>query len=164
MTKREDAVSEVIGGVLLIALVLIGAAIVGTYVTSQPLPEKIPRVQYNIKEINNAIYLEHEGGDSLRSGDFQIVIDGVRISDSEWEIEPDPSEPWILGGKIRITGHSGARSVGLVYTGGSGDTLLRSPSSPWGFGYVFPSFDPEETIDLPPPFPAAGEYGDLAWQ
>ncbi len=50
MTSREDAVSEAIGGVLLIALVLIGAALVGTYVASQPLPEKIPKVQFSVKE------------------------------------------------------------------------------------------------------------------
>ena len=57
-----------------------------------------------------------------------------------------------------------AKSVGLVYSGGSGETLLRSSSSPWGFDYVFPSYDPNEVINLPPPFPAPGEYGDLAWQ
>ncbi len=49
MTSREDAVSEAIGSVLLIALVLIGAAIVGTYMMSQPLPEKIPKVQFSVK-------------------------------------------------------------------------------------------------------------------
>lgn len=164
MTNREDGVSEVIGGVLLIALVLIGAALVGTYVTSQPLPEKVPKVQFNIKEIGNIIYLEHEGGENLRDGDFHIVIDGVRIDDSQWDVLPIGSTSWSIGDRIRINGHEGAKSVGLVYKGGSGETLLRSPSSPWGFDIVFPSFDPEETIDLPPPFPAAGEYGDLAWQ
>jgi FlaG/FlaF family flagellin (archaellin) len=35
MKSREDAVSGAVGGVLLIALVLIGAAIVGTWVTSK---------------------------------------------------------------------------------------------------------------------------------
>lgn len=164
MTNREDGVSEVIGGVLLIALVLIGAALVGTYVTSQPLPEKVPKVQFNIKEINGAIYLEHEGGESLRDKDFSIIINGNPIHESSWYIEPDNDDLWTIGERIVIPAHSEAESVGLVYTGGSGDTLLRSPSSPWGFDIEFPSFDPEETIDLPPPFPGGDEYGDLDWQ
>ncbi len=66
MTNREDAVSEAIGGVLLIALVLIGAAIVGVYVMSQPLPEKIPKVQFSVKRhAAEPYHLEHEGGESL---------------------------------------------------------------------------------------------------
>ena len=70
-----------------------------------------------------------------------------------------------MGDRIRIEGNAGAESVGLVYSGGSGETLLRvRPNSPWGFDYVFPSFDPSETVDVPRPFGPAGEYGDLAWQ
>ena len=84
MTSREDAVSEVIGGVLLIALVMIGAALVGTYILSQPLPEKVPKVQFGTKEYNGIIYLEHEGGESLNEGDIGIVIDGSPIPDSSW--------------------------------------------------------------------------------
>ena len=52
MTSSGDAVSEAIGGVLLIALVVIGAAIVGTYIASQPLPEKIPKVQFSVKDVD----------------------------------------------------------------------------------------------------------------
>ncbi|MGD9937655.1 MAG: type IV pilin N-terminal domain-containing protein [Methanoregulaceae archaeon] len=164
MTNCEDGVSEVIGGVLLIALVLIGAALVGTYVTSQPLPEKVPKVQFNIKEINGAIYLEHEGGESLRDKDFSIIINGNPILESSWYIEPDNDDLWTLGERIVIPAHSEAESIGLVYKGGSGETLLRAPNSPWGFDIVFPSFDPNETIDIPEPFSVGGEYGDLDWQ
>ncbi|HQJ87588.1 MAG TPA: type IV pilin N-terminal domain-containing protein [Methanoregulaceae archaeon] len=164
MTNREDGVSEVIGGVLLIALVLIGATIVGTYVASQPLPERVPKVQFNIKEIDNTIYLEHEGGESLNRGDFSIVVDGSTINDSEWMIQPDGAGPWTLGKKIVISGHPGAQSIGLVFKGGSGETLLRAPNSPWGFDIVFPSFDPNEIIDIPAPFAGQDSYGDLEWQ
>ncbi len=165
MTNREDGVSEVIGGVLLIALVLIGGTLVGTYVASQPLPEKVPKVQFNIKEIDNTIYLEHEGGESLRQADFSIVINGQPISSSLWSIVPNDNDIWSVGKRIVIENYNrDCNSVGLVYTGGSGETLLRAPSSPWGFNIVFPSFDPNETIDIPAPFPGGDEYGDLDWQ
>ncbi|MEN6518317.1 MAG: type IV pilin N-terminal domain-containing protein [Methanospirillum sp.] len=155
MTSREDAVSEAIGGVLLIALVLIGAAIIGTYITSQPLPEKIPKVQFSVKEVGDDIILEHQGGESLGQDAFHVLVDGENV-DGDWVIEPDPGGTWSMGGRIRITGHGSStgnsKSVGLVYSGGSGDTLLRHSSSPWGFNYAFPSYDEFESIELPDPW------------
>ncbi|NLX49298.1 MAG: type IV pilin [Methanospirillum sp.] len=149
MTSREDAVSEAIGGVLLIALVVIGAAIVGTYVASQPLPEKIPKVQFGVKEYQKNIYLEHEGGESLINGSFSVVVDGQRIPPGKWEIVSG-DDTWNLGDRIKIDEeYEGAKSVGLVYSGGSGETLLRSSSSPWGFEYSPPFPDPFEVIEDP---------------
>ncbi len=52
----------------------------------------------------------------------------------------------------------------LAYSNGSGETPPQSADSPDGFGYVFPTSVPSEVVNLPGPFPAAGEYGDLAWQ
>ncbi len=156
MTNKEDAVSGVIGGVLLIALVLIGAAIVGTYVASQPPPEKIPKVQFNTKEFGNKIYLEHEGGESLNKDVFQVIVNGDHI---EWdnpywnpEIESG-SDLWAIGGRIKLDNDDDLiiQSIGLVYRGGSGETLLRYPKSPDGFNYVFPSYDPSEKVFLPAP-------------
>src|SRR5690606_33215884 len=117
MPSREDAVSGVIGGVLLIALVLIGAAIVGTYVASQPLPEKVPKVQFNVKgtEDLTILYLEHAGGESLRYGTFDVLVDGAVHPSRCWSIIPD-SDIWSLGDRIRIEClTANPHSVGLVY-------------------------------------------------
>lgn len=143
MPRAEDAVSESIGSVLLIALVVIGAAIVGVYVMSQPLPEKIPKVQFNVKVVDNDLVLEHVGGESLATGTYRVIVDGTSI---------DPHQPWAMGGTIVLPGYRNARSVQLVYSDSSGDILLRSVGSPWGF-YVLPGYDPEETINVPPPQP-----------
>ncbi|KAF5056616.1 hypothetical protein DSECCO2_365490 [anaerobic digester metagenome] len=171
MTNREDGVSEVIGGVLLIALVLIGATLVGTYVASQPLPEKVPKVQFSVMDVDtdrdgvgDRIILKHEGGESLDQDIFYVIIDGKNINWSQCTISGGGTL-WELGKRIVIDNYVGDRnSVGLVYKGGSGETLLRAPNSPWGFDIVFPSYDPNETIDIPAPFPGEEEYGDLAWQ
>lgn len=150
MTNRSDAaVSEVIGGVLLIALVLLGATIVGTYVASQPLPEKVPKVEFTVKGTSDGdLIIEHQGGESLDRESFSI-----RLPDT---IKPGtdllaPGEQWSMGGRLKISGRADATSVGLIYNDGhGGETLLRSASSPWTF-FLFPSYDPEEVIDLPEP-------------
>ncbi len=142
MPKREDAVSGAVGSVLLIALVIIGAAYVGMYVMSQPLPEKIPKVQFNVKVVDGDLVLEHVGGERLDRGAYGVIVDGTPTY---------PNRDWAMGGPpIVLPGLGNARSVRVVYIEGSGDTLLRSINSPWGF-YVFPGFDPDETIDVPKP-------------
>lgn len=171
MTSREDAVTGPIGAVLLIALVLIGAAIVGTYVASQPLPEKIPKVQFSVKEVDGTLIIKHEGGESLDGSNFfirandRVFVPGINCTILEGT---SPIDRWSMGDRVVIS-YSGARSVGIVYGGGPGDTLLRSSSSPDGFylpDHVFPAPDPGETITVPDSdeFPPPGEYGDLAWQ
>jgi hypothetical protein len=165
MTNREDAVSEAIGGVLLIALVLIGAALVGTYVASQPLPEKVPKVQFSVKETSDGtLILEHEGGESLGDDAFDILVDGAIVPNGHRDLQPSTDSIWSIGDRIVISHNSNAKSVGIVYKDGSGDTLLRSINSPDGYRYVFPAPDPDEVVDVPRSFAGAGEYGDLAWQ
>ncbi|HIH04380.1 MAG TPA: type IV pilin, partial [Methanoregulaceae archaeon] len=175
MTSSEDAVSGAIGGVLLIALVLIGAAIVGTFVTSQPLPEKIPKVQFSVKDVDtngdgigDELVLEHEGGESLKKSAFRVRVGSTLLTpgDPNCTIRDgiDEVNRWSMGDRIIITGQPGMESVGLVYTEGSGGTLLRSVYSPGGFDYVFPAPDPDEVVDVPAPYPTAGPFGDLAWQ
>ncbi len=148
MPTADDAVSEAIGGVLLIALVLVGAALVGTYVMSQPLPEKIPKVQFSVKQMGDYLYVVHEGGEPIDDGTIRVEIDGVSQPDT-------PVTGWQFGGTRRVfVGEANKAkdiSVSLVYNGGSGQTLMRSVRSPYGL-YVFPSRDPIETINLPPGF------------
>ena len=40
--KSESGVSEIIGAVMLISVVVMGVAIIGVILTSQPPPQKIP--------------------------------------------------------------------------------------------------------------------------
>ncbi|MEN6343620.1 MAG: type IV pilin [Methanospirillum sp.] len=149
MPTTDDAVSEVIGGALLIALVVIGAAIIGTYVMSQPQPEKIPKVQFSVKQIGDTLYITHEGGETIDKGTIRVEIDGVLWAEhtiANWGFGDLPIP-------ISVNEADKAKdiSVSLVYNGGSGQTLMRSVKSPYGF-YVFPSRDPIETINLPPGF------------
>ncbi len=159
--RTSDAVSEVIAGVLLIALVVIGFTIVASYVMSSPLPEKVPKVQFSVRNGSSGdLLLIHEGGEELAAGTFSVLINGLERFDAvgspKYTISSAGS--WKIGTYVHLPNSAGARSVTLIYTAGSGETALRSMTAPNGF-YVFPSRDPNETVDLPSPLPTAGPYG-----
>lgn len=162
MLNLDDAVSEAIAGVLLIALVLIGFSIVGLYITSNPLPEKVPNVQFSIRNGSSSspddLVLIHEGGEELRTGSFYVMVDEIKKESgspsgySVWNSTGAGAVSWRIGDRVVIPNCGGAKRVALVYSGGSGDTALRSIYSPGGF-YVFPSRDADERIDVPTPNP-----------
>lgn len=163
MRTSEDGVSAAIAGVLLIALVLIGFVLVGSFIMGQPLPEKVPKVQFGIKQVNDTtLVLVHEGGEALQHGSFKVLVDGTERSYSIQRPGAIATQQWWnVSSYVLITIPSGTvKSVALSYSGGSGETLLRSSNSPWGY-YVFPSYDPNETVDLPLPDPTPLGPGDV---
>ncbi|MDD1730160.1 MAG: PKD domain-containing protein [Methanospirillum sp.] len=89
--KKDSGISEVLGAVLMIAIMVTGFSILGTVYFSQPPPEKIPQVSFNlVLGTDNQINLIHAGGDSLRTYDssgnnaeanaeYYILVDREKI-------------------------------------------------------------------------------------
>ncbi|MDD5049402.1 MAG: type IV pilin, partial [Methanoregulaceae archaeon] len=132
---NEKGVSEVIGAILLVSLVILGAMIVAVLFLSQPPPQEIPQV--NAIAGNNTtvsgieyIYLLHDGGDPLTPMETVIRIDGgrdpgtIEISTEDGSYEPWTSGEWSVGKTLRITDDQPPQSVSLVYSGGSSQALL----------------------------------------
>jgi len=164
-TSPEDGVSAAIAGVLLIALVLIGSGIVAAFVLGQPFPEKIPKVQFGIKQVDETtLVLVHEGGDSLQSGSFNVVVDGTHIGPTGYSIRRPGGFTdltwWNLSSYVVIplSSPKTVRSVALTYAGGTGETVIRSSSSPLGY-FIFPSYDPNEKVEIPVPIPTHVDPG-----
>lgn len=165
MRTSVDAVSDVIAAALMIALVVLGFTIVASFVFSSPLPEKVPKVQFSVRnqtggfdDDDSGLILIHEGGESLAFESFQVVVNGVYYEPIITRPSGEPIGDWSLGTYVRPKFPPGyvlqsPYTVGLVYTGGTGDTLLRSAAAPGGFDVLFPSYDPTEVIDLPEPEP-----------
>ncbi len=64
--KKDDAVSPVIGVVLMVAITVILAAAIGSSVFGQGPSESAPQANIDIIVVNNsAIKLEHLGGDTI---------------------------------------------------------------------------------------------------
>ncbi|MCX6685166.1 MAG: PKD domain-containing protein, partial [Methanoregula sp.] len=72
-----SAVSEILGTVILIGIVVAAVSIVGVVLWSQPPPQKIPALSAIISNRSCSIYMYHEGGDMLERESFQILVDGT---------------------------------------------------------------------------------------
>jgi len=83
MNKNEDAISEVIGGLLLITITVAGITIIMAMLLGQIHTEKIPSIELiPIDELNtttgyHTAKLSHNGGDVISEDEIEILIDGV---------------------------------------------------------------------------------------
>lgn len=87
--QQNSAVSEVIGAILLISLVVLAVAIVGVGFLSQPPPVQTQdlNVIAGYNETSKVLYLQHDGGDLMTPGEYYILIDGGSpIYRGEWGI------------------------------------------------------------------------------
>lgn len=78
--KNDEAVSPVIGVILMVAITVILAAVIATFVLGMGTPTKAPQVQLkftatNLSGPNNDILkISHDGGDPLVLKDLKITI------------------------------------------------------------------------------------------
>ena len=85
--KSENrAVSPVIGVILMVAITVILAAVIGTFVLGlgDSLGDNQPTAQLNLAEASDGeIIIEHNGGDRLQLNEFDIVLrnEGSNIED-----------------------------------------------------------------------------------
>ena len=127
---KESAVSEIIGSVMLISIVVIAVSIVGVVLWSQPPPEKIPALSAGIANQSCKVIVSHNGGDTLEQQAFEILVDGTDQTANfakngnpvwtSWGIGEtlvyDPPSPCVPPERVQI-----------VYTGGN-CLLYTSPS------------------------------------
>ncbi|HJH28306.1 MAG TPA: type IV pilin [Methanosarcinaceae archaeon] len=79
--KEEDAVSPVIGVILMVAITVILAAVIAAFVFGMGPPEQAPQaaIRASAAEIDNStIKLEHQGGDAviLTSANTKVSVTG----------------------------------------------------------------------------------------
>jgi flagellin-like protein len=72
--KNSDAVSPVIGVILMVAITVILAAAIGSSVFGNGPATSAPQANFNIKAINSSyVTFEHLGGDPVNFGDSNIT-------------------------------------------------------------------------------------------
>jgi hypothetical protein len=121
-------VSEIVGSMLLISLVVAGVAIVAVVLFSQSSPQDVPNVNFmtGTNSPPTLLYLYHNGGDTLTSGQFTVIVDGVS---KPYTISGGGNQ-WSLGKNliVPITGAPG--NVAIVYNiSGSGGVVIHSASA-----------------------------------
>lgn len=75
----DRAVSPVIGVILMVAITVILAAVIGTFVLGlgDSLGDNQPSASISVSTSADAITLEHDGGDRIESGDLRVVVDDL---------------------------------------------------------------------------------------
>jgi FlaG/FlaF family flagellin (archaellin) len=129
---RTAAVSETIGAVLLVSVVVVSVSLIGLFLFSQQTPTKIPNLNFMVgtNAAQTILYLYHNGGDTLNAGEFSVLVDGIPAS---YSVSGGGTQ-WSLGKNLVVPIATPPKEVMIVYNGtGMGGTggavLLRSGSA-----------------------------------
>ncbi|RAW46900.1 hypothetical protein DQW50_00460 [Halorubrum sp. 48-1-W] len=125
----DRAVSPVIGVILMVAITVILAAVIGTFVLGlgDSLGDSQPSAQLSVDaSTSGEVVLEHNGGDQIDLSEFTIVAgdNSEVISNIE-----DDSDSTIDSGPLSV-----GESVIMTYSDGSGDSvdeieIIHDPSN-----------------------------------
>ncbi|UUX93462.1 type IV pilin N-terminal domain-containing protein [Methanoplanus endosymbiosus] len=124
----DEGVSEVIGAILLVSLSVIGIAVISVMLFSSAPSEVVPVVDILAgKSGTGEFYLYNNGGDSLKSGEYRVLVD---LNDGNGYVPGDFSAPsggtWSPGDGIKYVGPGMPIGTKIVYIGGDTETLLSS--------------------------------------
>ena len=126
-TRPEDGVSENIGAIMLVMIVVVAVSVIGVYMFSQPAPQKIPALNALIWNDSQNIYIQHEGGDLFNARRIRNTRDST---EPLFNLTTAPTAPWdtlSIGKTVRtpMVATSEIPSVQIVFTGV--DPALSSP-------------------------------------
>ena len=139
---HESAVSEVLGAVMLIAVVVTAIAIIGVVLTSQPAPEKIPSLDAIISSNGrDTIRIFNNGGDSLTSQQIAVLVDGVDRT-SSFTIQGAAWTTWSPGQFLDYNYGALPGNVQLIYKSPSTQTVLVSADFAGGMPTYIPTLAP----------------------
>jgi flagellin-like protein len=89
----DRAVSPVIGVILMVAITVILAAVIGTFVLGlgDSLGDSQPTAQISVDvdQSNSNVTFEHQGGDSIESGAMTVIVSGDGNSVEQTEVFAD---------------------------------------------------------------------------
>ena len=75
---KNSGVSEILGGVLLVSIVITGMALIGVILISSPTPDSIPRISLSVYAccdgVQKTILISHQGGDPIHWSDIKFVV------------------------------------------------------------------------------------------
>ncbi|MFZ3059312.1 MAG: type IV pilin N-terminal domain-containing protein [Candidatus Methanoperedens sp.] len=72
--KNDEAVSPVIGVILMVAITVILAAVIAAFVFGMGPPVKAPQAQLKVSANTTGLKISHDGGDSLVLKDEKLTI------------------------------------------------------------------------------------------
>lgn len=147
--SERDAVSPVMGVVLMVAIVIILAAIVGTFVleTERLNDRDTPRAKFSFDYTGTAsdgtegyVEISFDSGDEIRASELRVRGDGIVSVSSTSKDDSGISSP--------DTRWSGADAYGAGSTISSGDDVYVGVESDYEIAVVWTSNDVDQTVTL----------------
>jgi len=148
---NDHAVSELIGAILLVALVITAMAIVAVLVLSNPPPEEVPHLNALAGNTSDSILLYHTGGDELKEEQTLIRINNnpdpiphsaIFLKSEDGTVESSPwavtKTPWGVGKTLVIPSAVPPQSITVTYQGPTSQLLILSTSFIAGSGVSIP--------------------------
>jgi len=142
VSPKEDAVSPVIGTILLVALTVVLVGIIGAVLMGFGMAEPAPILGISIGQQGNIITVTHLNGAELPAGTYTILVDGVDKT-TEFGGTVD------FGPGITLSWDSGTEAVGtvsVVYTSDKGVSTLLAEKTIGKAGSGGGGFEDKYTI------------------
>jgi len=114
--EEEEAVSPVIGVILMVAITVILAAVIAAFVFGMGPPEQAPQASLRASAADiggdSVIKIEHQGGDNfyLSSSNSRVIVDGATV---EFSLLPDNYE-FVAGSTIYVFNETGGSDTGAT--------------------------------------------------
>jgi flagellin-like protein len=108
---HEKGASEIIGSLLLIAIIVSVVSVVAAILFSQPAPDKVPAVYIVIENSSRIVTITHGGGDSIPLNEIKISIDNTPLSFSC----DDCGSTWSIGKTLTVISPWMPNRVDVVY-------------------------------------------------
>ena len=103
LLTEDRAVSPVIGVILMVAITVILAAVIGTFVLG--LGENMnaaPQASLGFDGGAGEVIISHEGGDKLSTDELVLVVNGTEQTSAVWG-----DDSWAAGEKVTFNGTNG---------------------------------------------------------
>ncbi|KGK97823.1 hypothetical protein LI82_08625 [Methanococcoides methylutens] len=84
MNRNEDAVSPVIGVILMVAITVILAAVIAAFVFGMGPSEMAPQSSLKLSNVSDdGFNLNHQGGDEILWNNTNLIVDNAPVTVSE---------------------------------------------------------------------------------
>lgn len=102
--ESERAVSPVIGVILMVAITVILAAVIGSFVLGIGGDiNETPQVRLSVSASGESVDISHDGGDSLTGDDLRIIVNNATGSNTTQITENTSVPDLAVGDKVEIT-------------------------------------------------------------
>jgi len=128
MWKDEKGVSPVIGVILMVAITVILAAVIASFVfgLGSKAPKSAPQAQLVVtKAVNNStetIYIQHQGGEQIKLADMQIIVtngtasEAIPVTKSNVSVNVTEDDFFSVGEELKVNTTKDYGKVGATIT------------------------------------------------